>query len=51
MLDLPTEPTEPAILGPMFGKNGQLVTYEPVEVEIYKKFTDRFRGIYRVYLK
>ena len=39
----------------MVGENRQLVTDEPVEVEIklievedYTKFTDHFRGIYRI---
>ena len=29
--------------------NWQLVTDEPVEVQEYKKITDHFRGIYRIY--
>ena len=33
----------------MIGENWQLVTNEPVEVEDYRKITDHFRGIYRIY--
>jgi hypothetical protein len=33
----------------MIGKNRQLVIDEPVEVQHYKKITDHFRGIYRIY--
>ena len=32
----------------MIGENWQLVTNEPVEVQDYKKTTDRSRGIYRI---
>ena len=35
--------------GPVIGENRQLVTYEPVEVEVYMKIIDHFRGIYRIY--
>ena len=33
----------------MIGENRQLVTDEPVEVQDYRKITDHFRGIYRIY--
>ena len=32
----------------MIGKNRQLVTDEPVEIQDYKKITRHFRGIYRI---
>ena len=42
---------------PMNGENRPLVTYEPVEFEIspvevqeFRKITDRFRGVYRIHL-
>ena len=33
------------------GENWQLVIDEPVEVQDFKRITDRFRGIYKIYLK
>ena len=33
----------------MIGENRQLVTNEPVEVGDFKKITDHFRGIHRIY--
>ena len=46
--------TEPDSMGiqseTMNGESRQLVTDEPVEVQDCRKITDRFRGIYRVYL-
>ena len=33
----------------MTGDNQQLLTNEPVEIQDYKKITDRFRGIYKIY--
>ena len=40
------------IFGPsMSGKNWWLVADEPVEGPDFRKFTDHFRGIYRIYLK
>ena len=32
-------------------ENWQLVTDEPVEVQDFRRITDRFRGIYGIYLK
>ena len=34
----------------MYGKNRQLVTNEVVEVGDFRRITDYFRGIYRIYL-
>ena len=34
---------------PMIKENQQSVTNKPVEVEDYRKITDHFRGIYRIY--
>ena len=33
----------------MIGENQQLVTDEPIEVQDFRKITDHFRGIYRIY--
>ena len=33
----------------MNGENQQLLTNEPVEVQDYMKFTERFRGVYGMY--
>ena len=35
--------------GPMIGENRQLVTNEPVEVQVWRKITYHFRIIYRIY--
>jgi hypothetical protein len=35
----------------MSGKNWRLVADEPVEVKDFRKFTDNFRGIDRIYMK
>jgi hypothetical protein len=33
----------------MIGENRQLVTDEPAEVQEFKRITDHFKGIYRLY--
>ena len=37
------------VVADMIGENRQQVAAEPVEIQVCRKTTDRFRGIYRIY--